>query len=101
MHRTRIIASVSLLSCFLAAQAQKSISPEVLESLEGSLTASPAEKAIRNAIGNSGIQSIAVNQENTQEKDTYFSVEVKNTGISKAAADAGSSQEPTSCATRQ
>ena len=73
---------MSLLSCFLAAQAQKSISPEVLESLEGSLTASPAEKAIRNAIGNSGIQSIAVNQENTQEKDTYFSVEVKNTGIS-------------------
>lgn len=62
--------------------AQSGITPEVLQSLQGSYSATPAEKALRNAISNGGIQSIALNQENTQAKDTHFEVEVKNTGIS-------------------
>ena len=61
--------------------AQTSITPEVLRQLEGSYTATPAEKALRNAISNVGLQKMAVNQENAGAKDTDFSIEVKNTGI--------------------
>ena len=72
------------LAAFLCSQAvaQTDITPEVLKQLEGSYTATPAEKALRNAVSNVSIQKMAVNQENTQAKDTYFNVEVKNTGIS-------------------
>ena len=63
-------------------RAQSSITPEVLQQLEGSYSATPADKALHNAISNVSIQQMAVNQENTQKKDTYFSVEVPNTGIS-------------------
>jgi len=61
--------------------AQTSITPEVLQKLEGSYTGTPAEKALRNAISNVGIQKMAVNQENAGAKDKNFSIEVKNTGI--------------------
>ena len=61
--------------------AQTSITPEVLKQLEGSYTGTPAEKALRNAISNVGLQKMAVNQENAGAKDTDFSIEVKNTGI--------------------
>ena len=64
------------------ASAQTNITPDVLRQLEGSYTATPTEKALRNAISNVGIQQMAVNQENAGAKDKYFSVEVKNTGIS-------------------
>ena len=63
-------------------QPQSSITPEVLQQLQGSYSATPADKALHNAISNVSIQQMAVNQENTQQKDTYFSVEVPNTGIS-------------------
>lgn len=76
-----------LLACSLAAatlaQAQTNITADMLKTLEGAYTGTPTEKALRNAISNNSIQSMAVNQENAQQaKDTYFSVEVKNTGIS-------------------
>ena len=64
------------------ASAQTGITPDVLKQLEGSYTATPTEKALRNAISNVGIQQMAVNQENAGAKDKYFSVEIKNTGIS-------------------
>ena len=75
------------LTCALAmvcamAQAQTSLTPEVLNKLESSYTGSPTEKALRNALSNNSIAKMALNQENTQEQDTYFSIEVKNTGIS-------------------
>ena len=69
-------------SLFSFTQAQPSITPEVLKQLQGSYSATPTDKALRNAISNVSIQQMAVNQENTQKKDTYFSVEVPNTGIS-------------------
>ena len=65
-----------------AASAQTSITADVLQQLQGSYTPTPADKARHNAISNVSIQQMAVNQENTQAKDTYFSVEVPNTGIS-------------------
>ena len=62
--------------------AQTNITPEVLQTLEGSYTGTPAEKALRNAISNVSIKQMAVNQDNKQTKDTHFNVEVKNSGIS-------------------
>ena len=61
--------------------AQTNITPDVLKKLEGSYTATPAEKALRNAISNVGLQKMAINQENAGAKDLDFSIEVKNTGI--------------------
>ncbi len=63
-------------------QAQTGITPQVLQQLQGSYSGSPTEKALRNALSNNSIGKMALNQENTQAPDTYFSVEVKNTGIS-------------------
>ncbi|MBQ2186180.1 MAG: C1 family peptidase [Bacteroidaceae bacterium] len=80
MRKTLILAVMMAAGTF--AQAQTSITREVLNSLEGTYTGTPAEKAIRNALSSNSIQKMAVNQENTQAPDTYFSVEVKNTGIS-------------------
>ena len=64
-----------------AAYAQTAITPDVLKTLQGSYTGTPAEKALRNAISNVGISKMAVNQENAGAKDKDFSIEVKNTGI--------------------
>ena len=63
-------------------RAQTNITPDVLKTLQGSYAATPTDKALRNAISNVSIQKLAVNMDNTQAKDTYFNVEVKNTGIS-------------------
>ena len=62
------------------AWAQTSITPEVLQQLQGSYQATPTEKALRNAISNVGIQKMAVNQEHIANPDTHFSIEVKNSG---------------------
>lgn len=78
----KIISSTLAIALSGIAMAQTNITPEVLQTLEKSYTATPTEKALRNAISSVSIQQMAVNQENTQAKDTYFSVEVKNTGIS-------------------
>ena len=70
-----------LLGGLSTAYAQTGITPEVLKTLQGSYTGTPAEKAMRNAISNVGISKMAVNQENAGAKDKNFSIEVKNTGI--------------------
>ena len=77
----KLLFALALLSAATVA-AQTSITPEVLGQLQNAYSGSPAEKALRNAINNNSIQKMAVNQENMQQPDTYFSVEVKNTGIS-------------------
>ena len=76
------LLTILALSSATALMAQTSISPEVLNQLQGSYTGSAADKALRNAISSGGIQSIALNQEHTQTPDTHFSIEVKSTGIS-------------------
>ena len=70
----------------MTVNAQTSLTPDVLKTLEASYTGTPAEKAIRNAISNVGIQKMAVNQENAGAKDKNFSIEVKNTGITDQAS---------------
>ena len=76
------LLTILALSSVTALMAQTSITPEVLNQLQGSYTGSAADKALRNAISSGGIQSIALNQEHTQTPDTHFSIEVKSTGIS-------------------
>ncbi|MCF0196355.1 MAG: C1 family peptidase [Bacteroidaceae bacterium] len=76
------IALAWMLVSVTCLQAQTNITPEVLQTLQGSYNPTAAEKAIRNAIGGTSIKTIALNQENIPSSDTNFSVEVKNTGIS-------------------
>ena len=79
MKRT-VIYTLAVMLCTLL-NAQTSITPEVLQKLEGSYTGTPAEKALRNAISNVGIAKMAINQENAGAKDKSFGIEIKNTGI--------------------
>ncbi len=78
----KILLCTLALAFFVSVQAQTDITPDVLKALAGSYTATPADKALRNALNNNSIALMAVNQENAQSPDTYFNVEVKNTGIS-------------------
>ena len=79
MRKTILFTLAAIFSASL--NAQTSITPEVLQKLEGSYTGTPAEKALRNAISNVGIAKMAINQENAGAKDKSFSIEIKNTGI--------------------
>ena len=62
--------------------AQQGITPEVLAELKGSVQTTGAERALRNAVQSNAINKMALVGNNRQALDTWFSVEVKNTGIS-------------------
>lgn len=79
--RKTILCAIAL-ACGTLAHAQSGITGDVLKTLEGSYNTSPTEKALRNAMGGTSIQKLTLNQDNRQTKDTHFSTEVKNTGIS-------------------
>ena len=66
----------------VSANSQQAITPEVLSQLEKTGDATPAERALRNAIQSNSINKMALVGNNQQALDTWFSVEVKNTGIS-------------------
>lgn len=71
-------------SILLNAQAQDSkggISPDMLGQIRQSYQGTASDKALRNAIGNNSIRSLALNQENMREMDTHFSIRVKSKGI--------------------
>lgn len=70
------------LACGVFSHAQTGITQDVLKSLEGSYTDTPTDKALRNAMGATSIQKLTLNQDNRYAKDTHFSTEVKNSGIS-------------------
>ena len=74
-----------LCATFLAtggfASAQTGITTEVLQSLEGSHSFTPSEKALRNAINSVAIQKITLNLDNKNDIKNQFNVEVKNSGI--------------------
>lgn len=64
-----------------AQQKSGGISPEMLQQIKQSYQGTAADKAIRNAIGNNDIRKLAINGENRNEVDTYFSHKVKSKGI--------------------
>ena len=75
-----ILAIGSLLS--VAAQTKNGgIDAKTLEQLRSSYTASPAQKAIKNALASTSIATLAINGENLAMCDTHFSHQVKTKGI--------------------
>lgn len=71
-------------SILLNTQAQDSkggISPDMLGQIRQSYQGTASDKALRNAIGNNSIRSLALNQENMHEMDTHFSIRVKSKGV--------------------
>ena len=66
--------------------AQKSINAEILSALEASCDHSGTAKAIGNAIQSNSINKIALNSNNQNTDDTWFSVEVNSSGISDQAS---------------
>lgn len=71
-----------MLAGALTVQAQQGgISADMLKQIKQSYQATPADKAIRNALGGSSINTLAVNQENQADFDTNFSNKVVSKGI--------------------
>lgn len=61
--------------------AQEAITPEVLKTLSDSYQNTATDKALKNAISANPIKKLAVNQENSAEPDTHFSISVNSKGI--------------------
>ena len=80
MKTQLIIPAIALMT--LTAQAQSTITPQVLQTLQQSYTNSPTDKALRNAVSANSLKTLVLNQENTAVGDTYFNVEVPYSGIS-------------------
>jgi len=69
----------------LSVNAQESnggISPDMLQKIEQSYQDKGADRALRNAIIANPLKKLALNQDNHVATDTYFSNEVKSSGIS-------------------
>ena len=76
------IATFLFLAFAMGTQAQKGgISDEMLREIKKSYQATPAEKALRNAITANDIRVLAVNRDNAANYDTYFSHKVPSKGI--------------------
>ncbi|MBQ8968275.1 MAG: C1 family peptidase [Bacteroidaceae bacterium] len=73
---------IAALLCCGMMQAQEAITPEVLAKLESTGSMTGTERALQNAIQSNSINKMALVQNNQQALDTWFSVEVKNSGIS-------------------
>lgn len=73
----RHITFALLFAAALTAQAQQGgISSEMLNQIKQSYQATPTDKAIRNALGGTSINTLALNQENQADFDTHFSNKV-------------------------
>ena len=73
---------MAALFCCNVATAQEAITSQVLSELEGKAALTGAERALQNAIQSNSINKMALTGNNRNATDTWFSVEVKNTGIS-------------------
>ena len=70
------------LMCCNAMTAQQAITPEVLSQLENSSKQITEEtRALQNIVRNNSINKMALVSNNPKANDTWFSVEVKNSGI--------------------
>ena len=77
---------VAASACAVQAQTAGSISNSMLQQIEKSYQGTAADKALRNAIGNNDINSLALNQDNQKAMDTHFSIRVKSKGITNQAS---------------
>ena len=76
-----ILSTLCLSLCTICMAAQTNITPEVLRSLD-SQPASAADRAISNAIQNNSLSNMAKQNNNPSAQDTYFSIDIRNKGIS-------------------
>ena len=77
--KVKILFATLLLGATM--QAQTSLTPEVLQQLQKQTEATPAERALKNALQSGSINKIALVPNHPQTTDTWFSVEVKNSGV--------------------
>lgn len=76
---------IAALACGLTLSAEGqtngAITPAMLKQIKQAYQGTPADKAIRNAISNNDINQLAVNSEDKNNLDTYFSDKVSSKGI--------------------
>ncbi|NDV58996.1 C1 family peptidase [Bacteroides sp. 519] len=76
-----VVATVGLSLSVYGQQSKGGITPGMLDQIRQSYNETPADKAIRNAISNNNINSLAVNADSKNNFDTYFSHKVNSKGI--------------------
>ncbi|MBR6250694.1 MAG: C1 family peptidase [Bacteroidales bacterium] len=81
MNKLKHSALAAMLIIGTAAASAQSLTTDFTDKLRAEYKETPAERAIRNAIGSNEIKKLAVNQENNKPVDDHFSVEVKTKGI--------------------
>ena len=59
----------------------QSLSENLIQKIRSQYKPTSSEKALRNALGATDLKTLAVNQDNQQELNTYFSNEVPGKGI--------------------
>jgi len=74
-----LIALLASPSAF--AQTKGSIDEATMNQIKSSFKNTPTDKAIRNAIANCDLKSLATNEDNKNAMDTHFSIELKSKGI--------------------
>lgn len=78
MKRVFLLAALSLSASMASAQ---SITENLIQKIRSEYKPTSADKALHNALGSTDIKQLAVNQDNRQELNTYFSNEVRGKGI--------------------
>ena len=82
MNRNYFLTMALAAGCAFAAYGQKGgISPQMLQQLQQSYQETPADRAIRHALSNNNINTLAINSESLNNYDTYFSDKVESKGI--------------------
>lgn len=83
MKNNNVWITALALSLALSAQGQTKggITPDMLKQIKQAYQGTPADKAVRNAISNNDINQLAVNSEDKNNLDTYFSHKVNSKGI--------------------
>ena len=75
------VAFFATIGVVMAQSKEGGIDAKMLEQLRSGYTASPAQKAIKNALATTSIATLAINGDNLAMCDTHFSHRVKTSGI--------------------
>ena len=87
MKRLFICAALMLGALSASAQSKDGgISAEMLGKIREGYTATPEQKAVKNALASSSIATLAINADNLAMCDTHFSHQVKTVGITDQAS---------------
>ncbi len=83
------LLTITLVSAAVVVNAQTGkggIDAGMLQQIEKGYEDTPANRAIRNAIGSNDISTLVINQDNQKAMDTNFSIRVKSKGITNQAS---------------